>query len=1034
MTALAAGLLAAPVAVVALWAGAWFDLLLLWWPTSALLVVALVQFGRWRGLAATVGVAAGTAAVGAVAAVLDPGGAAPSWLLGPVVAGEAWLVALLLDPRGARRAGDRGSPAALAAAGEARAAIAALDGHDAGDGVERPGQAPLVRLLVATQFASLLAAAALSLAANAPLAQVFIPTFFAFSLGHLALLPLLLERDLPIAALGPAPSRVAGPMPLLAPAGDRPDEPGERQPIGGEQQHRQRRRLDADDAVQFDLVWSRARVTKEDASLEVRVPDGDATCHYRIDISALLDGARCTGFLIMLDDVTARRRDAEALARSERLYRLVAENSRDIILRLDLEGRVLFASSAAERVLGHPPEALRDTSIRPLVHGQDWPVFTRLLSDIVVGAEPPELRFRLRRADGQWRWVEAMFKLVYHRSGQPREMIATVRDIHRRQLTEDLMAESAAKLRDSHRLLVLAEELSGVAHWRYAFADGGFDHSHQLYRLLHKAPGRMIEARTLVRQLGPTARHILINAVREARRRKSSFECAIDYRVGDERRHARLALQAERDAQGQAIELFAPGARAKGIGLRLEADIGRPLPARGDAQRFRQIIANLLSNAIKFTDEGEVVVTLTRRSRIDEQQWTVAVRDSGIGIAPELQEQLFEPFAQADASRWRERAGTGLGLSIAQRLAQAMGGEIAVDSEPGEGSTFTLQLALPVGEEPEQASEGAAPARIAARPLRVLVAEDNAVNQMLIRSMLTARGHEVSCVANGRAAVEAMRRGRFDAVVMDMQMPEMDGIAATRQIRALGGRRGRAPVIALSADAAPERRRFYDNVGLDAFLTKPIDRDALYRTLEQLADQRAGRERDDVVAAGGGREAAPMLAHASAPGDPAAGSPGPGDSASASSAPPDGASSGPATRAAVTAPEGGGPPQAPEAGQEPLLDEERLAELERASGAKRFDNLLGLMAVELELRPDQIAGALADADLARVAKEAHALKGAAGSAGARRIAALATALEEAGDVAAGQRVLERLNRAASATLEAIATRRAAGSADTARIA
>ncbi|MCJ8191218.1 PAS domain S-box protein [Sphingomicrobium aestuariivivum] len=853
------------------------------------------------------------------------------------------------------------------------------------------------------------------------------------------------------------------------------------------------RLLDPSDAVRFDLAWSRALVVKEDAMLDVRVPQGDSIADYRMRIAALVEQDRCTGFLLLLEDRTAQRRDAEALERSERLYRLVAENSRDIIFRLDLEANVLFASSAAERVLGLLPEDLCGQSIRPYVHGNDWPVFTHILSDLLIGAEPPELRFRLRHEDGQWRWVEAMFQLVYHPSGHPREMIATVRDIHRRQLIEDMMTESAGKLRESNRLLTLAEELAQVAHWRFSFVDGGFDHGHQLYRMLGQVPGRLIEARALLRQLDGAARHTLLNAVREARRRKSSVECAVDFSAGEERRHVRIALHADRDPRGEAVGVIgvvrditeerqahreivsardaaraaarakaqflavmsheirtpmtgviglidllredgdavareanlatlaqsaeelmgildelldywqiegghlelemrdfrveelvaetldqhAPAARAKGLSLRLEADVGNPLPARGDAARVRQIFSTLLSNAIKFTAEGEVVVELARRSRIDEQLWTLAVRDSGAGISPAVMERLFEPFGQADSSLSRGAGGAGLGLAMAQRLAGAMGGRIHVESDRHHGSRFSLTLTLPVGEEPvplprQEVATGAA--------LDLLVAEDNAVNQMLIHSMLAARGHRVTCVGNGLAAVDAVRGGSFDAVVMDMQMPEMDGIAATRQIRALGGQRGRVPVIALSADASPERRRFYDNVGLDAFLTKPIDRAALFDTLDRLVSASAGvaaelRQGQDEA----GGQGAELKARAAGTGD--------GD---------------------------GGTPV--------LLDGDRLEELGQVLGAQRLDNLLGLLRVELELRPGQIARAIADGDLPKVASEAHVLKGAAGSAGAARVAALAARLETAADLDEASLRLAAIERAAEETLAVLGKR------------
>ena len=210
------------------------------------------------------------------------------------------------------------------------------------------------------------------------------------------------------------------------------------------------------------------------------------------------------------------------------------------------------------------------------------------------------------------------------------------------------------------------------------------------------------------------------------------------------------------------------------------------------------------------------------------------MRDTGIGIAADLLGGLFEPFVQAEAATSRRFGGTGLGLAISRRLVDAMGGELGVQSRVGRGATFWFEVDLPDGVLGE-ARDVIDRAPLATRPLDGLVAEDNPVNQMLIGAILRRLGHVAICVENGRLAVEVATIRRFDCILMDMQMPEMDGLAATRAIRTSGGPSADAPIIALTADASSERRRFYDGAGLSDFMTKPIDRKALGNRLAAIA-------------------------------------------------------------------------------------------------------------------------------------------------------------------------------------------------------
>ncbi len=280
------------------------------------------------------------------------------------------------------------------------------------------------------------------------------------------------------------------------------------------------------------------------------------------------------------------------------------------------------------------------------------------------------------------------------------------------------------------------------------------------------------------------------------------------------------------------LSMLAPRAAEK-PGLRLYADIDGGIAPwhRGDPTRLRQVLLNLVGNALKFTERGsvQVRVELLQASEAGERL-RVSVRDTGIGIAPEQQARLFAAFAQADSSITRRYGGTGLGLSISKRLIEGMGGRIGVESEAGKGACFWFELDLPLGAAP---SRDALPAgeSVALPPLRLLLAEDNAVNQRVAASLLRQDGHAVTIAGDGFEAVELAGRESFDAILMDMQMPGMDGLEATRRIRASGGRLASLPIIAMTANTQPEDVDACRAAGMDDHVGKPFDPALLYRLL-----------------------------------------------------------------------------------------------------------------------------------------------------------------------------------------------------------
>jgi len=291
---------------------------------------------------------------------------------------------------------------------------------------------------------------------------------------------------------------------------------------------------------------------------------------------------------------------------------------------------------------------------------------------------------------------------------------------------------------------------------------------------------------------------------------------------------------------------FAAIAASKGLAFEMDID-----PARGrylgDAKRLRQILYNLISNALKFTEAGEIRLAAVHANGI----LRVTLSDTGIGIAPDALAHLFEKFTQADATTTRRYGGTGLGLAICRQLSELMGGAIDVESELGRGSTVTLTLPLErLGDEaPAQLLPDPSPGPAPSLQLRVLAAEDNSVNQLVLRALLQQVGVEPTIVADGAAALEAWRGADWDAILMDVHMPVMDGPAATRLIRqeeAASDRR-RTPIIALTANAMAHQVAQYLAAGMDAQVTKPIEAARLFAALQAAIDGPAAAEPDSLL-------------------------------------------------------------------------------------------------------------------------------------------------------------------------------------------
>ena len=409
----------------------------------------------------------------------------------------------------------------------------------------------------------------------------------------------------------------------------------------------------------------------------------------------------------------------------------------------------------------------------------------------------------------------------------------------------------------------------------------------------------------------------------------------------------------------------------------------RPV-VRGDPTRLKQVLVNLVGNGLKFTHRGGVTVAVSRRSTDgDRERFRFEVRDTGIGIPEEKRAVLFDAFSQVDSSTTRKYGGSGLGLAISKRLVEAMGGEIGVESVVGIGSRFWFEALLETGDVLAVKAAKRHPL-VAVPPQRVLLVEDVELNQVLIADMLRSHGHAVMVAANGEEAVGLVRLERFDMVLMDVQMPVMDGIEATRQIRALPSPAGQVPVLALSANVMAHERERYLAVGMNGVLTKPIDWPQLF---EAMANHGGPGE----SVAGPKAEAGPAADLSIY---------GPGATAGVAVTPPD-----------IDMP----------------IDPAVLDKLRRLQGGTEDITVkLGeLFARDTGRRLVELRSAVNRADAPGVARLAHAIKGSAASLGAQIVVRICTDIEaraEAVDLGAAPAWLDELEREFARACDALSAR------------
>jgi PAS domain S-box-containing protein len=508
---------------------------------------------------------------------------------------------------------------------------------------------------------------------------------------------------------------------------------------------------------------------------------------------------------------------AEAAFRESERFRTILDQIEDGCSVVDLRGNYLFVNDAFCRIFGFSRDKILGQSFKgsqnPARHARTLEVFNTVYR---TGQPVRAYEYKVEPSN---LYVEQSITLERDAFGRPVGFLSVYRDCTTRKLAEEALAQAKQAAETANRaksefLANMSHEIrtpmNGIIGMAALALDGGLSPSQQecVQTIRDQAESLLTVVNDILDFSKIEQRHVDLESV--------PFSLAAALR--------------------QVVVPIEVAARAKGVELSAAIAPDAPAFLVGDPVRLKQIVSNVLSNAVKFTERGSVRldVAVAERSAQDATLCFCVV-DTGIGIAADKRSTIFEPFLQADGSMTRRFGGTGLGLAIASSLVALMGGRIWVDSEPGAGSTFrfTVRLAIAASALDEAVSRGA-PAGPSLRSTRILVADDNIVNQRVAAGLLAKRGHQVTVVGTGREVLDAVRDGGFELVLMDVQMPDMNGFEATAAIREWERAAGRhVRIVAMTAHAMVGDKERCLAAGMDGYLAKPIDQRSLFAVVEE---------------------------------------------------------------------------------------------------------------------------------------------------------------------------------------------------------
>jgi PAS domain S-box-containing protein len=538
------------------------------------------------------------------------------------------------------------------------------------------------------------------------------------------------------------------------------------------------------------------------------------------------DHGEVLGFFVMGTDVTLLRQAELRVEASEARYRLLAENSSDMIFQLDRDLIRRYISPASRQILGYEATDLIGTRPVGQIHPEDAERVAQTYQLLLDGdLEHGSIVNRIRHLDGRWIWVEATLRALRDAStGDVGGIVGALRDITARKAIEAELEAAKQAAEDAAR--IKGEFLAAM--------------SHELRTPLNSIIGfsRLILESPTPKDTGIENRVRLIHGAS-----KTLLSIVNDVLDVSKLEADRLELDRRsfsiRSLVTSTLELLRGQADTKN--LLLDAEIAADVPENlvGDDNRIRQILMNLVSNALKFTARGGVSVTVAQQGGDPgTARLRVGVRDTGIGIPESARQRIFHKFSQVDGTIARSYGGTGLGLSICKRLVELMGGAIDFDSKEGEGSEFWFMVELPIAAQGQvDADDGDESADAAnGRAATILLAEDNPLNQQLAAAYIEQWGHSLDIVSNGADAIEAASRKDYDIVLMDVQMPVVDGVEATTRIRSLGGRHATVPIIAMTASVLLDQVESFRRAGMSDHIGKPFEPSELRRMIDRWVD------------------------------------------------------------------------------------------------------------------------------------------------------------------------------------------------------
>jgi len=700
-----------------------------------------------------------------------------------------------------------------------------------------------------------------------------------------------------------------------------------------------------EDLPEFLAEMEQFRVSGQSLDAEVRVrrtTGGYVWVHLKVIKMGGGVGlqARAIG---LIRDISAAKAEQRKLEASEERFRLLADNASDVVVLADENNILRYVSPSIQRVTGYLPDDLLGTDVRDLVYSEDKQNF--LDPNKLRVADTLRREWRMRRKDGQLIWIESTGSVVGSVTTVGGKMIVAAW----RNITDRVEREAElAAARDN--LKMQAEEL---AKERERAEQASEAKSRFLAMMSHELRTPMtgvlgMADLLLLSGLDAQQKDLMNILTRSA---KSLMDLLNDILDFSKIEAGQLEFESIPFRLSEVIEdvrnLFTPVASGKGLTLEAQLPPTYLDVVIGDPKRLRQVLSNLVSNAVKFTEAGSIVVHL-RQETLSEGKVALHFRvtDTGIGMAPGNVQNLFQPFVQGDVSTSRKYGGTGLGLAICRHLVKGMGGDISVQSAFGQGSTFSFSVmvghdrtARPMRLVAQNEALAAQTAAQGASGRSILVAEDNETSRYLILLMLGRLGHTVHVVNDGAQALAAAQEKPYDIILMDMQMPVMDGVDATRAIRALETSVAKIPIIALTADVIGDHQGTYIKAGVNVVVGKPVDWTVLNGEIARLTAGVAATVLPEKP------KRTTKRSHAPEPKDAA------------------------------------------------ILDEIALKGLSDVLGEPVLANMLISFTGNMLKYRDDLSAAVADGDLKQVKRTAHALKGLCAQFGAMRASDLAKVIE-----------------------------------------